>query len=63
MTDVNNVTKENIKEHYSKWLRIPDHPYIIITRSWWGLKRVRSENIISLKENQNKEKKPFLKNA
>ena len=60
MTDVDNITTKNIEKHNSKWLQIPDHPYIILTRSWLGLKRVRSENIIFLKENQNK--KRFIRN-
>ena len=33
------------------------------TRSWWRLKHLRSEPIISLRENQNKEKETFLKTA
>ena len=41
-----NAVKENIKEHYTNWAQIPDHPYIILiiggsqsrkTISWFNL--------------------------
>ena len=25
-----NAVKENIKEHYTNWAQIPNHPYIIL---------------------------------
>ena len=31
MTNFDNVTKENIKEHNPNWPQIPDHPYRIFT--------------------------------
>ena len=31
MFDFDFITKEDIKEHNLNWLRIPDHPYKILT--------------------------------
>ena len=31
MFDFDYITKEDIKEHNLNWLRIPDHPYKILT--------------------------------
>ena len=31
MFDFDDTTKEDIKEHNLNWLRIPDHPYKILT--------------------------------
>ena len=30
MINVDDVTKENIKEHHSNWPQIPDYPYRIL---------------------------------
>ena len=30
MTSVDHIAKENIKEHNSNWLQMPDHPYILL---------------------------------
>ena len=30
MVNFDDVTKENIKEHYPNWPQIPDHPYRIL---------------------------------
>ena len=30
MINFDDITKENIKEHYPNWPQIPDHPYRIL---------------------------------
>ena len=36
------VTKENIKEHNSNWLQIPDHPYKILIMGGSGSGKINS---------------------
>ena len=48
MINCDNVTKENMKEHSTNWLQIPDHPYriLIIGGSGFGKTNVLL-NVIS----------------
>ena len=36
MINLDDVTKENIKERNPKWPQIPDHPYRILQMWGWG---------------------------
>ena len=48
MTNFDNVTKENIKEHNPSWPQIPDHPYkILITGGSGSVKTKSLFNLLS----------------
>ena len=42
MTNYNNVTKENMKEHNPSWPQIPDHPYRILMNGDSGSGKTKS---------------------
>ena len=42
MTNFDNVTKENIKEHNPNWPQIPDHPYRILITGGSGSGKIKS---------------------
>ena len=42
MTNFDNVTKENIKEHNPNWPQIPDHPYRILMIGGSGSEKTNS---------------------
>ena len=42
MTNFDNVTKENIKEHNPNWPQIPDHPYRILMIGGSGSEKINS---------------------
>ena len=47
MINFDGITKENMKEHNSNWLQIPDHPYRILKIGGSGSGKANSFNLIS----------------
>ena len=57
LKDIKSYRGKSISTSISHWC------FFNITKSQWRLKRLRSEARICFRENQNKSKAPFLKNA